>query len=206
MRQQSRILATGFMLFLGAAAVHAQTFVSTLSAAAENPPTASTASGSTTVILDTGAHTLRVIANFSGLTTGTTASHIHCCVAVPPGNGNVGVATMTPSFVGFPLGVTSGSMDQTYNTLNAATWNAPFIAANGATPAGAEAALASGLRNGTAYLNLHTTMFPGGEIRGFLLAGPTGFLVPTLSQSVIGVLALLLLVAAGWVLVRRRRA
>jgi hypothetical protein len=34
--------------------------------------------------------------------------------------------------------------------------------------AGAEAALALGLAEGKAYLNIHTSFAPGGEIRGFL--------------------------------------
>jgi hypothetical protein len=42
------------------------------------------------------------------------------------------------------------------------------VTANGGTTAGAEAALLAGLEAGQAYLNIHTTMFPGGEIRGFL--------------------------------------
>jgi CHRD domain len=33
----------------------------------------------------------------------------------------------------------------------------------------AEVALAASLAADTAYLNIHTTNFPGGEIRGFLL-------------------------------------
>jgi hypothetical protein len=42
------------------------------------------------------------------------------------------------------------------------------VTENGGTPAGAEAALLAGLASGSAYLNIHTTLFPGGEIRGFL--------------------------------------
>ena len=39
--------------------------------------------------------------------------------------------------------------------------------------AGAEAALLTGLAAGEAYLNIHTNVFPGGEIRGFLqVPGP----------------------------------
>ena len=34
--------------------------------------------------------------------------------------------------------------------------------------ASAEAALFAGLRAGQSYLNIHTTTFPGGEIRGVL--------------------------------------
>ncbi len=35
----------------------------------------------------------------------TTASHIHCCNTTPTSP----VATQVPSFIGFPLGVSSGS-------------------------------------------------------------------------------------------------
>ena len=84
-----------------------------LTGAKENPTNPSPGLGSAEITLDTTAHTLRVSVVFTGLTAGTTASHLHCCVAPP---GNAGVATTTPSFVGFPLGVTSGSMDRTYDT------------------------------------------------------------------------------------------
>jgi CHRD domain len=38
----------------------------------------------------------------------------------------------------------------------------------GGTPAGAEAFLLAGLAAGEAYYNVHSTVFTGGEIRGFL--------------------------------------
>ena len=64
--------------------------------------------GFATVVYDDLAHTLSVDASFSGLLGTTTAAHIHAATAVP-GVGTAGVATQTPSFVGFPLGVTSGT-------------------------------------------------------------------------------------------------
>jgi hypothetical protein len=103
---------------------------------------------------------------FSGLTTGTTASHIHCC-AVPPTNAMV--ATTVPRFPGFPTGVTSGSYSHTLDMTDAGSYNPAFVTAHGGTVASAEAALLAGLLAGQAYLNIHTTMFPGGEIRGVLL-------------------------------------
>lgn len=140
-------------------------YTTSLSGPNENPPIASPGIGVAAVTVDTTAHTLRVQEAFTGLTTGTTASHIHCCVTTP--TGTAGVATMTPTFSGLPLGVTSGSMDQTFDTLATSTYNAPFVTANGGT-AGAEAALFAGIAAGTAYVNIHTTQNPGGEIRGFL--------------------------------------
>lgn len=141
-----------------------------LSGPGENPPNASPGTGFSEVTINLTLHTLRVQVNFTGLTGTTTASHIHAPVLVP--GGVAGVATQTPSFSSFPLGVTSGSMDQTLDMTLASSWNPAFITANGGTPAGAESALASSLANGTAYLNIHTSTFGGGEIRGFLLPVP----------------------------------
>ena len=69
---------------------------------------------------------------------------------------NTGVAKLTVS----NLGVGAHSLTATYN--------APFVTANGGTAAGAEAALLAGIAAGKAYFNVHTQSVPGGEIRGFL--------------------------------------
>jgi hypothetical protein len=58
----------------------------------------------------------------------------------------------------------------------------------GGTAAGAEAALAAGLDAGRAYLNIHSNIYPGGEIRGFLVPEPGSFILMGT-----GVLALALL-------------
>lgn len=145
----------------------------TLSGANESPVNASPGTGTGVVTFDNVSRTMRVQVSFAGLLGNVTASHIHCCTAVP-GTGAVGVATVTPSFTGFPSGVTSGSYDQTFDMNLAGSWNAPFITANGGTPVSAFAALLAGAASGSAYLNIHTgpnavsAGFPGGEIRGFL--------------------------------------
>lgn len=144
-------------------------YSATLNGANESPPNASAGTGVATVTVDTVLNTMRVQASFSGLTGTTTAAHIHGNTAVP-GTGVAGVATTTPSFVGFPLGVTAGSMDQTYDMTLASSYNAAFVTANGGTTAGARAALFSGLAAGTTYFNIHTSAFGAGEIRGFLTA------------------------------------
>ncbi len=165
------ILLAGTLLI--AAAPYSQATVFTLHAnllgANEVPPTGSPGTGTANVGLDTGAQTLHVQVTFSGLGSNTTASHIHCCLASPFASGvNVGVATTTPTFAGFPLGVTSGTFDSTLDLTLAGSYNPAFISAEGGTVAGAEAALIAGLLAGETYLNIHTMQFPGGEIRGFL--------------------------------------
>lgn len=146
----------------------------------ESPVNASPGVGVTEVDIDTTAHTLHVFVEFQGLLGTTTASHIHSPTAVALA-GTAGVATTTPTFAGFPLGVTSGTYDITLDMTLASSWNPSFVTANGGTTAGAEAAFAAAMAAGKTYLNIHTTVVPGGEIRGFLVvpepasAGIVGF-------------------------------
>jgi hypothetical protein len=161
-------LAFGLMLPASAFALPV-TFTTTLSGANENPSNESPGTGTASVTFDAVFRTLALSITFSGLTTNDTAAVIHCCVSPP---GNVGVATATPAFFGFPLGVTSGTYNQTLDLTLFSSWNPAFVNANGGTVAGAEAAFAAGLNAGQAYLNIHTLMFPGGEIRGFLTPEP----------------------------------
>jgi hypothetical protein len=155
------------LLWSGVAQATPITYAAALSGPAEAPPNASPGTGFAVVVIDTATNYLSVDVSFSGLIGNTTASHIHCCTAVP-GTGAVGVATQLPTFVGFPLGVTSGFYFNTFDLALASSWNPAFVAANGGTPLTAEAALAAGLVADRAYLNIHSTVFPGGEIRGFL--------------------------------------
>ncbi len=148
------------------------TYATVFSGAAEAPPNASLGTGTGLVVLDSTALTMRVVASFSGLTGTVTAAHIHCCTATA-NTGTAGVATVTPTFTGFPSGVSAGSYDVTFD-MSAATgsWNNTFRNNNGGTSASAFAALAAGMGAGKAYFNIHTTTFTGGEIRGFLNAVP----------------------------------
>ena len=161
------------VLALGSTLSHAAIFGfhANLSGANEAPPNASPGTGFVNVSLDTMAHTLQIDISFSGLLGTTTASHIHCCTAVPF-TANVGVSTALPSFVGFPDGVTRGTHNSVYDTTLNSSFSAAFIANNGGTALGAETALLNGMNAGRAYLNIHTTAFAGGEIRGFLTPVP----------------------------------
>lgn len=169
-------LLKGAMLLLALAwALPAQAattvWVTTLSGTVESPPNDSAGFGTSTLIIDPVAQTYQVTVDFGGLTGTTTVAHIHCCTATP-GVTPVGVATPTPSFPGFPTGVSGGVYDQTFDATQAGSWNAAFITGNGSSAEGAFEALQAGLVEGRAYLNVHTTSFGGGEIAGFYILVP----------------------------------
>src|SRR5882672_2493839 len=99
---------SAFLLLMATSAQAVPTFFfAGLSGANESPPNASLGTGFATVLFDPVANTMQVDVSFSGLTTGNTASHIHCCTAVP-GVSTAGVATTTPTFTGFPDGTMAG--------------------------------------------------------------------------------------------------
>jgi hypothetical protein len=164
---KSLILALA--LALSSAGALADSYSATLSGAQEAMPNASPGTGTATVSFDIATHTLQVGTVFADLVAPVTAAHIHCCVAAPD---TAGVATMVPTFTGFPSGATGGTYLMSFDTSLAGSWNPAFITNNGGTTMGAEAALLAGLNAGTAYLNIHTSVYPGGEIRGFLMPVP----------------------------------
>lgn len=154
------------------AAAHPVTYTGTLSNRGEpSPAEQSAGTGVATVVFNDDDFTMRVMVNFSGLTGTTTNAHIHCCTTVA-GAGSAGVASPVPSFPGFPAGVKSGTFDATFDLTKTASWNPAFISANGGTINSAFAAFSTGLAAGKAYLNLHTSFVPGGEIRAFLNPAP----------------------------------
>jgi len=147
----------------------------------EFPSNNSPGSGIGMASYDDAAHTLKLELMFSGLVGNTTASHIHAPTAIPLSLTNTaGVATTTPTFAGFPLGVQSGTYSNTLDLTQATSYNAAFLNANGGSTAAAEAALTTAIAEGRAYWNVHSSAFPGGEIRGYLVPLDT----PPVIQSV----------------------
>ena len=138
------LLGLASVLILPMPASYADTVLTAvLSAPLEmNPSDNSPGTGTAVVTLEPG-DMMRVQVTFSGLTSGTTASHIHCCLPAPFQNANEPVGTTIPTFPNFPLGVTSGSYDQTldltanstYNLINMPPGNTgnPFLGTSAAT-------------------------------------------------------------------------
>ena len=130
----------------------------------------STGAGTVLVSYDSLAHSLYVETTFTGLQGVTTAAHIQS--GTTPNNLIPPVATQTPSFLSFPVGVTSGTFSGTYDLTQSSSWNAAYINAHGGTIASAEAYFAQSLLNGTAFFNINTSVFETGEVRGYLVVVP----------------------------------
>lgn len=157
-------LAAGALL-LASTAANAITYSATFSSAAENNPANSSAA--------TGFGTLRTIGTsifvditYSGLGSGLSDAHIHCCNA-PTGNAGVAIG-----LGGLPIGSTSGTITRLIDLSQTGVFRPAFITASGGSIELARNRLFTQLDLGRVYFNLHTTGFPGGEIRGNLNAVP----------------------------------
>ncbi|GAB3460987.1 hypothetical protein GCM10027321_21140 [Massilia terrae] len=163
------------VLALAAAAVAASSvqaapvgdrFQAVAAGALESPPNASPGFSLTEV--DIAGAKLFVDSRFSELMSGTTAAHIHCCTtAAFTGNAEIAVP-----FTGFPTDVKAGQFTGSVDLTKDTSFTAPFLTANGGTAAGAAAALMTAINANEAYVNIHTSSHPNGEIRGWLVAAP----------------------------------
>src|SRR5690606_20814545 len=139
----------------------------------EDPPVTTDGHGTAHVIYDDTAHTLSVHVEFEDLTGTTTVAHIHAPTP-DPFSGNASVATYPSTFPGFPSGVQSGVYDGVWSLTEASSYTTGFLSAHGDSPEAAEQGLLQALLDGRAYVNIHSSFQPSGEIRGFLRRVPDG--------------------------------
>ena len=153
-----------------AAPAFAQTSVPTYRAVAsgqaEEPPNAS--AGNSLATIEINGLQLLVDAPFRDLTGTTVTAHIHCCTT----EAFRGVAPVAVPFDDFPTGVRAGTYNATIPLDEETSYDPAFLAANGGTTAGAYSALVDAINANEAYVNIHTSAYPNGEIRGFLVAAP----------------------------------
>jgi hypothetical protein len=121
------------------------TFQANLTGLGENPPNASPATGFGQVVLNAAQTMITVDESWSGLTAPATASHIH-------GPGGVGTnAPVLFPFSGVPAATAGSIPTQSFSI----------------TPT-----QVGYLFSGYLYMNVHTSTFPGGEIRDQLILVP----------------------------------
>ncbi|MDF1505239.1 CHRD domain-containing protein [Roseisolibacter sp. H3M3-2] len=129
------------------------TFTATLTGAAERPtPVATPATGSARVVVNGASVAYEV--TVSGLTGAPRFAHIHA-----PGDANTAagvIVNFDPAAVTGPSGTFSGTFGA-----------ADIVGQGGRAPISLDSLVAL-MRNGLAYVNVHTAQFGAGEVRGQL--------------------------------------
>jgi Cu/Zn superoxide dismutase len=125
----------------------------------EVPANTSNATGTLVGTYNDATHVLSFTLKFNGLTAPASAAHFH---GPAPAGTN---APVLIGFAGFPTGVTSGTYSNTY-TLTP-TQESQFLC-------------------GSWYVNIHNSVYPGGEIRSQLKEGTTVGNITTLEIPLLG--------------------
>ena len=159
----SGLLASAIAL-VSAPTSAAERFGTPLSGSQEVPPVTTTGSGQGLLILSDDSNSIDVMLSWMDLTAPAVAAHVHCCALA---------GASAPVAIGFmPPNLATGSLSGTFDLTSAATYTSGFLNANGGTAASAQTAFLTGLRANKAYFNVHSSAFPGGEVRGQIAAVP----------------------------------
>jgi hypothetical protein len=148
------------------AAPNDPTYRAVASGALETPPNASP--GTSLVTIDLGGKEMLVDMPFRDLDGTTTAAHIHCCTSTA----FTGTAPIAVPFPDFPTDVHAGTYSNAIALGDAASYDPAFLTAHGGTVQGAATALVDAINANEAYVNIHTSLYPDGEVRGWLVAAP----------------------------------
>jgi hypothetical protein len=141
------LIAGGFAALAAVTQAQIVTLRATLTAAQEVPATTSPATGTAIMLYDVNANTFDLVVTVNNFANTVTASHIH--------EGAIGVAGP----------VVTGLGAESVYTRSGNTLTTTF---RGITHLGDKLKLLQG----GAYYNIHSVQFPGGEIRGQLIAQP----------------------------------
>ncbi len=131
-------------------------YKATLAGSSERPtPNTSTAQGSFTGTLDLKTNILTYTVTYSGLVANSTASHIHA-----PGDATIAANVVFDFSKNGTVQFTAGPTAQTYSGTILMTAATPITTAiNGDS-------LRKLMDAGLTYVNVHSTTYPAGEIRG----------------------------------------
>jgi hypothetical protein len=151
----------------------------TLTGAQESPPNTSSGFGAAALILDDVNKILISSVTFQGLSSPTILDSMGASAYINMGFPNQ-IGPIVHPFLTAPIGVNSGSFTDIWFGLTA-----PEITA---------------LESGGTYINIETTSFPGGEIRGQI----TSSAIPEPASLVMGAEGALVLL--GWAWLCRRRS
>ena len=142
----------------GSASAQQFTLTATLTGAGETPaPILTGAFGSATVVVDMTARTVTYTVTVFNLPSGVTASHIHAGAVGTPGPVVVNFAPAVNSSNDFSF---TGVVPDTAFALQ------PAIGIRSADD------MFQAILGGNSYVNVHSTVNPGGEIRGQLVLKP----------------------------------
>ena len=131
----------------------------------ESPSVSTTATGEFTATVDHDADLIQYTETYSGLQAPVTQSHIH--VGQPGVNGSIVIFLCQTANNPDPTGLAPQCPQE--GTVSGTITAANVIAGSTATQqlvAGDLAAVIAAIRAGAAYANVHSTVSPGGEIRG----------------------------------------
>ncbi|HEX7879965.1 MAG TPA: CHRD domain-containing protein [Candidatus Eisenbacteria bacterium] len=163
MRLRDSLLTLLCSVALASTAAAQTTYVGVLTGGSEVPPVVTAATGNATVVLDASQTQLSISVQFQNLTSAYTASHIH---GPAPAGTNAGVKW---GFVGTTAGWVFGAGNQSGTITN-------YLVT------GVTATDVTNLNAGNFYVNIHSSTFPGGELRAQLGSAPVPALKSTWSR------------------------